>query len=63
MKTAKLGKTKLRINWYKYDYIGQTDVYGKACGWGVATKIGGKEKIEGSFLNDLPNGLCKSLKP
>ena len=42
----------------EWDYNGETNEQGLACGLGVATNSNG-EKFEGNFYNDLPEGICK----
>ena len=37
------------------DYIGEVDMDGKACGFGVAIK----HELTGTFLNDKMHGFCK----
>ena len=40
------------------NYKGEFDEEGHACGLGVATRSDG-DKYEGTFFNDLPEGICK----
>ena len=42
-------------------YTGEIDQAGRACGQGTAIKVDDPDdRYEGTFLNDLPHGFCKS---
>ena len=44
-----------------FTYLGEIDEEGKACGWGAA-KLRLEDAIlslRGTFLDDLPEGICK----
>ena len=41
-----------------YDYIGQLNSYGKACGLGVAVNVNNNnERFEGTWLGDKRHGV------
>ena len=43
----------------KYDFTGDLDTIGKACGFGVAIAVDDpNEKYIGTFRDDLPHGIC-----
>ena len=55
------GKGDVILNDEYYEYVGDVDSRGKACGSGVATKVGEPDfKYIGTFFNDLPEGIGKS---
>ena len=51
------GKTKVMSDGIEYDYEGEVDQDGKACGIGVAN---GTMRYEGTFFNGKAHGICKS---
>ena len=56
-----LGKCDVILNDEYYDYVGEVDSKGKACGHGVATKCDDSDfKYIGNFIDDKPEGIGKS---
>ena len=44
----------------KFDYDGELDSEGRACGHGTAMRYRAPWiKITGTWLNDLPHGVCR----
>ena len=44
----------------QYQYVGELDPQGKACGYGIATRVDDATwRYEGTFLDDKLEGLCK----
>ena len=55
-----LGKKLLTIFIGDYDYEGEIDEQGKACGYGIAVSVKEPDsRWEGTFQNDLPHGFCR----
>ena len=53
------GQTKtIKIDGEPYQYTGEVDRQGKACGVGYAKKNGSNASYRGTFFNDLPEGIC-----
>ena len=52
-----VGRKTLKINNQEWDYNGELDLDGRACGFGSATC--GEQIIEATFLDDLLEGVCK----
>ena len=51
---------RIEITIKEYDYTGEMDQDGKACGQGVAVFVNDKDmRYEGTFLDDQPHGLCR----
>ena len=55
-----IGKCDVILNDEYYDYVGEVDSKGKACGHGVATKFDDPDfKYIGTFIDDKPEGIGK----
>ena len=51
------GQKKLMINNQLWEYTGEIDLDGRACGFGSASC--GEQIIEATFFDDLLEGVCK----
>ena len=40
-----------------YEYCGDIDLDGKACGWGTASNKMTRRNLTGTFLDDKPEGV------
>ena len=57
-----IGKKKIVDEWGReYDYKGEIDKKGKACGYGESTLVNSDQTYKGTFLNDMKHGLGKAF--
>ena len=67
-----IGRAKIYIDKFEAIYTGEVDMYGNACGVGVAVRAGPAdldptharkrtEKHQGTFFNHQPHGIGRSF--
>ena len=53
------GEKVVTISSMEYNYKGDLDSEGRACGFGEAVKTNSYDAFRGTFFNDRPHGLRK----